>query len=170
MDWLKQLLVLLVIASAFTGGYGIALAQQQSKENFVVEQAKNVKAGLFGSEDVPSPKDRVAEDKIHVFPNQVLLDIRGAQWSWFTDTNSMDPVIDNGSNAIQVIPQSPDEIQVGDIISYDSEYGTIIHRVIETGKDKDGWYAIAKGDNNPAQDPYKIRFSQIKRLVVAIVY
>lgn len=169
MDWLKQLLVLLFIASAFTAGYGVALAQQQ-KENFVVEQAKNLKAGLFSSDDVPSPKDRVPENKIHVFPNQVLLDIKGAQWSRFTDTNSMDPVIDSGSNAIQVIPQSTDDIQAGDIISYDSEYGTIIHRVIETGKDNEGWYATAKGDNNPSADPFKIRFSQIKRVVVGIVY
>lgn len=170
MYWIQQMVVVLLIASAFTGGYGVALAQQQSKENFVVEQAKNLKAGLFGSEDVPSPKDRVQEDKIHVFPNQVLLDIRGAQWSRFTDTNSMDPVIDSGSNAIQVIPQSSDDIQVGDIISYDSEYGTIIHRVIETGKDKEGWYATAKGDNNPSPDPFKIRFKQIKRVVVGIIY
>ena len=170
MNWIAQLVVVLVIASAFTAGYGVAIAQQQSKENFVVEQAKNLKAGLFGSDDVPSPKDRVPEEKIHVFPNQVLLDIRGAQWSRFTDTNSMDPVIDSGSNAIQIIPQSPEDIQVGDIISYDSEYGTIIHRVTELGKDKDGWYAVAKGDNNPAADPFRIRFQQIKRVVVGIVY
>ncbi|MBI4016126.1 MAG: signal peptidase I [Candidatus Aenigmarchaeota archaeon] len=170
MYWIQQFVIVILIASAFTAGYGVALAQQQSRESFVVEQAKNLKSGLFGSEDVPSPKDRVPEDRIHVFPNQVLLDIRGAQWSRFTDTNSMDPVIDNGSNAIQIIPQSADDIQVGDIISYDSEYGTIIHRVAEVGNDKNGWYAIAKGDNNPTADPFKIRFSQIKRVVVGIVY
>ncbi len=170
MELVKHLIAMFLFGIAFSLGYSTAAFQQDSASGFVVEQAKSLKAGLFGSQDVPSPKDRVPEDKIHVFPNQVLLDVKGAQWSRFTDTNSMDPVIDKGSNAIQVIPQSADDIQVGDIISYDSEYGTIIHRVIETGKDKDGWYATAKGDNNPAADPFKIRFSQIKRVVVGIIY
>ncbi|MEM4397868.1 MAG: hypothetical protein QW757_04570 [Candidatus Woesearchaeota archaeon] len=84
----------------------------------------------------------------------------------------MDPVIDVGANAIQVIPKTEADIHVGDIISYVSDYadGIIIHRVIEIGYDEKGWYAIAKGDNNQRNDPGKIRFNQIKRVVVAIIY
>ena len=67
----------------------------------------------------------------------------------------MDPVLDNGTNAIEVVPQSFDEIGTGDIISYEMESinGTIIHRVIEIGFDSEGWYAITKGDNLEFQDP-----------------
>ena len=84
----------------------------------------------------------------------------------------MDPVFDKGHNTIAVVPQSPDEIQIGDIISYFNEdlNGIVIHRVIETGQDENGWYAIVKGDNNPTPDPGKVRFAQIKRVVIAIVY
>lgn len=124
------------------------------------------------NQEKASPFDRVAEENIHVDGSKVTINIKDAVWSRFTDTNSMDPVIDYGTNAIQIIPQKPEEIHVGDIVSYNSEYadGTIIHRVIETGYDEKGWYCIMKGDNNSRQDPGKIRFSQIKRIVVAIIY
>ena len=83
----------------------------------------------------------------------------------------MAPVFDAGSNVIQIIPQSSDDIKVGDIVSYAWDNGsTIIHRVIEIGSDDKGWFAVLKGDNNPAPDPEKVRFEQIRRVAVAIVY
>ena len=84
----------------------------------------------------------------------------------------MDPVFDYGSNAIEIKPQSPEQIHVGDIVSYNSKYasGSIIHRVIEINQDEDGWYCLMKGDNNPYRDPEKVRFEQVQRLVVAIIY
>ena len=84
----------------------------------------------------------------------------------------MDPVIDAGANAIHIIPKSVDEINVGDIVAYNSIYsdGTLIHRIIEKNTDKDGVYFILKGDNSPRQDPGKIRFHQIRRVLVAVIY
>jgi len=124
------------------------------------------------TDEVPSPNDWVKEDQIKVYSSQVILDVKDAQWATFTDTHSMEPVISARANAIEIVPKSADEIKVGDIISYQSEYadGTIIHRVIEKNTDANGAYFILKGDNNPSQDPGKIRFSQVKRVVVAIVY
>jgi hypothetical protein len=122
--------------------------------------------------EVASPANRVPEDLILVTNEKVVLNIKGAEWASFTDTNSMDPVIDAGSHAIEMIPKSEDEIQVGDIVAYKSDYaeGTIIHRVVFKGKDEKGTYFVLKGDNNPINDPGKIRFEQIKRVVVAIIY
>ncbi len=119
-----------------------------------------------------SPYDWIKEDQINVYNDRVIINIKDAEWASFTDTNSMDPVLDETANAIQIIPKSSDDIHVGDIISYDSEYadGTIIHRVIKISSDEEGWYCIAKGDNNQGPDPGKIRFKQIKRVLVAIVY
>lgn len=129
-------------------------------------------AGVAGVPERLGPKDRIPERAIAVYGDRVVLDIKGAQWSTFTNTNSMDPILDDGANAIQVVPATPQEIQVGDIISYESEYaqGTIIHRVVYKGEDELGTYFIAKGDNLPASDPGRIRFDQIKRVVVAIIY
>lgn len=124
------------------------------------------------SEDIDSPYDRIKESQIKVYKDKVVIEIEDAQWASFEDTNSMDPVIDEGANAIQVVPKNYHDIHVGDIISYESEFaeGTFIHRVIKVGFDTDGWYCIAKGDNNPDLDPGKIRFSQIKKVVIAIIY
>ena len=41
---------------------------------------------------------------------EVVLDIDGAIWSSFTNTNSMDPVLDAEANGIEIIPHYPDEI------------------------------------------------------------
>ncbi len=119
-----------------------------------------------------SPADRISQNDIHVLNNQVIIDVDEPEWAMFTDTNSMDPVFDAGANAIEIVPKSESEIEVGDIVSYKSEYadGTIIHRVAQIGQDENGWYATMKGDNNPNADPGKIRFSQIERVVVAVIY
>lgn len=122
--------------------------------------------------EIGSPYDWINESQIHVFDDKVVIDVKDAVWAKFTDTNSMDPVIDYGTNALQIIPLTEDDIHLGDIVSYESEYveGVTIHRVIEIGEDDEGRYFILKGDNNPEEDPGKIRFSQVKRVLVGIVY
>ncbi len=122
--------------------------------------------------EIPSPLDRIQEDQITVTNDKIVINLKDAQWASFTDTNSMDPVIDAEAHAIEVIPQSKQDVQVGDIVAYESEYaeGSIIHRVVYKGEDEQGTYFILKGDNNPIQDPGKVRFSQIKKVVVAIIY
>jgi len=119
-----------------------------------------------------SPSNWISEDQIKVYNDRVIIELKDAEWASFTNTNSMDPVIDETANAIEIIPKSTDNIHVGDIISYKSNYadGTIIHRIIKIGSDEKGWYCIVKGDNNQNSDPGKIRFNQIKRILVAIIY
>ncbi len=130
--------------------------------------------GLAGKETLlKTPKDRVSEKQILVYKDKVVLDLKNAEWSTFTPTKSMVPVLDKGANAIQVKPKPGcADVGVGDIVSYTSEYaeGTIIHRVIATGKDSEGRYFVVKGDNNPEPDPGVVRCEQIKRVLVAIIY
>jgi hypothetical protein len=151
-------------------GYEIKLNTAARAENS--DSPQNSGILQIASKEVASPADRVSENQIHVYKDKILINLVDAQWSTFTDTNSMDPVLDYGANAIQVVPESEDDVNVGDIVSYESEYaeGTIIHRVIEKGADEDGTYFILKGDNNSKADPGKVRFSQIKKVVVAIIY
>ncbi|HLG23420.1 MAG TPA: hypothetical protein VI564_00655 [Candidatus Nanoarchaeia archaeon] len=122
--------------------------------------------------DKPSPKNWIDRSKIFVYNDEVILKIDNPQWAVFTDTKSMDPVIDSTSKAIEVVPQSEADISVGDIVAYESKYkdGVIAHRVVEIGSDSSGWYARIKGDNNDYVDPGKVRFEQIKRIVVAVIY
>lgn len=144
-----------------------------------IEREKKIKKEesantFFGEETAEklSPHDWIKEDQILVYDDMVVIKIKNAEWASFTDTNSMDPVLDYKTNAIQLVPQSAEEIHVGDIVSYRSGITNdiIVHRVVETGYDSKGWYMFAKGDNNDDKDPGKIRFSQLDRVVVAVVY
>ena len=124
------------------------------------------------SRDKPSPKGRVKTDQIFVYDDEVILKIKNPQWAVFADSKSMDPVIDFDSKAIEVIPKTSDNIQVGDILAYESKIknAVVAHRVVETGNDEQGWFARMKGDNNAYIDPEFVRFNQVKRVVVAVIY
>lgn len=171
-----------VMSTLFISSAYIPNEPSVSTTTYVVANADTVKAqsdeqfitkilGLT-NEELPSPYNWIKESQISVEGNQVVIKIDDAQWSRFTDTNSMDPVIDKGANAIQIVPENEAQIHVGDIVSYESDYsdGIIIHRVVEVGYDKDGWYCLMKGDNNSRVDPGKVRFKQIKRITVAVIY
>ena len=130
---------------------------------------------LFASEESKeknSPYDWIKLDQINVYENEVVIKIENPEWAIYTDTNSMDPLIDSTANAIEIIPKSEEDIHLGDIIAYEPELkeGIVTHRVIEISYDEEGWYTILKGDNNDKPDPGKVRFEQIKRVIVAIIY
>lgn len=118
------------------------------------------------------PKDRIDESKIKVYSDRVIIEIDNPKWAKFADTNSMTPFLDKGANAIQITPESAQDIEVGDIISYESLIvdSTIIHRVLEIDEDEEGIYFIMKGDNNLFKDPEKVRFAQVKKVLVGIIY
>ena len=123
------------------------------------------------SKEKASPSDWVKENQIHVYNDKVVIDLENAKWGKFTDTNSMDPVLDINCNSIELVPEKPEQIEEGQIVTYKSEYadGVIIHRVIQKGQDEQGTYFTLKGDNNSAADPGKVRFNQIETVVVGIL-
>ena len=130
---------------------------------------------FFGSnnpKDVPSPYDRINKDQVHVYNDRIVIDLKGANWAEFTDTDSMDPLLDIEANSFEIKPESYEDIHVGDIVSYASEYsdGLTVHRVVETGEDKQGWYCRVKGDNLTSLDPGNIRFEQINGILVGVIY
>ncbi len=116
------------------------------------------------------PMDRVSQEKISVFSDKAIISVQGLKWANFSSTGSMLPVLGTGAHALQIIPRNAYDVKVGDIISYNLDNKIIIHRVIELGEDEFGWYAITKGDNNPEPDQLPVRFFQIDRIVVGIIY
>lgn len=125
-----------------------------------------------GNIELESPQDHISENDIHVFNNKIVVDVKDASWSTFTNTNSMDPFIDTGANGLEIKPTSQTQVKTGDIISYkpESKNGLVIHRVVATGHDSNGWYAKTKGDNNPTVDPGKVRFNQIHGVLIGVIY
>ena len=123
-------------------------------------------------EDIISPYDRVRENQIQVLSDKVIINIEGASWSRYEDTNSMDPFLDKGANGIELIPKNENDLHVGDIVAYESKYmqGLIVHRIIDIKENEEGKYFILKGDNNKTEDPEKIKFNQIKYVLIGIIY
>jgi len=156
---LSFVLILAVLAFSL----GLALGGQ--------DEDVQVPKDLGSPQERESPYDWIKEDQIWVTPERVVINLQNAEWAKFTDTNSMDPVIDENSHALQIVPNSSEDIHIGDIISYEHSLSDaiIIHRVIEISNDGE-WYAIAKGDNNTTADPGKVRFEQITRVLVAVIY
>ena len=133
-----------------------------------LEERDNLSAAAL---DRPSPFSRITKDRIHFYQDHIRIDLPDAVWTTFADSNSMDPLFDEGHFGIEVVPKNSSEIHIGDIVSYTEDNSSIavVHRVFSIGDDGE-WYAIIAGDNNPAPDPSKVRFDKIKRVMVGIIY
>ena len=130
---------------------------------------------LLGSIPVVSsepfePQNRLSQDNIVVYKTHATIKSENLRWAIIADTGSMKPTLTANTHVLQVVPQKPNDLAVGDIITYTYNNRHIIHRIIEINHDSYGWYAITKGDNNQSPDPEKVRFNQIDRVVVGILY
>lgn len=125
-----------------------------------------------------APSDYLSIDQIHVFPDRIVINITNASWGGYANTGSMIPTLDARANGIRVIPESENDIHLGDLITYvrnescgdnctTEEY--IIHRVIKIDSDENGIYYILKGDANPISDG-KVRFEEIRYKTVILLY
>jgi len=117
-----------------------------------------------------SPGDHLSEQQIQVYNDFAVVRAENLFWARFADTNSMDPVLDEKANSLEIKPKNKDDVGIGDIISYEFSGNYLIHRVVNTGHDDKGWYALVKGDNNPEPDPEKVRFEQVRGVVIGILY
>ena len=89
--------------------------------------------------------------------------------SRYAPSGSMRPVLNSKANGIRIKPKSPEQINVGDIVSFRRGMDLVVHRVIKKGEDSEGVYFITKGDNNDFVDG-KIRFKDIKYVTVGVIW
>ena len=132
----------------------------------------SLEANLWNSPELASPKQRISPNQIHVFPNNVVLDLQNVRWTTYADTNSMDPFLDANAHGLEIKPKSPDDIQVGDIVVYRSKLtgDLIVHRVIGINSANSSYSFTLKGDNTQLPDPEQIRFDQIEGVLIGILY
>ena len=119
-----------------------------------------------------APSDWLDEGNIEIYDDRIVIYIDNASISSYKDTNSMIPVLDSESNGIRIVPDSPDDIAVGDIVSYEAGWvdSLVVHRVVGIGEDSLGRYYLLRGDNNIEDDPEKVRFEQIRYVTVILIY
>ncbi len=164
----KPIVIMILLFNFLLGLYaGFYLVNYLTPDQTLNENPQPITRNV----ELMSPSDHVKESQIHLTDNRVTITFdRQLSWARFTDSNSMDPVLDTGHNSIEIIPETTEDIRMGDIIAFDYNGDLIVHRVTEIGYDTDGWYATTKGDNNPTADPGKRRFDDIKYVTVMIIY
>lgn len=148
---------------------GFTIYKKIIEKEYIEKECSKEK--LYGREK-PSPVDRIKDSDLEVLANKIVIHIKNPKWRKFIDSNSMDPLIDEGTTTIEIKPKSAEEITVGDIIAFDvDDYDyAFVHRVVEIGNDEKGIYFITKGDNFYKEDSDKVRFSQVEGIVVGILY
>jgi len=163
-------IVILLSILLFANGFLIGnLFSQTTSVNFNLEKPLSDTV-IVSSRNAEAPSNMLNVSDIEVNDKQVILHVLGARISSYANTESMLPVLSENSNGIEIIPQIPEQIHAGDIITYEDNAGNfIVHRVIKISQDEQGIYFVAKGDNSATNDG-KIRFSQIKYKTIALVY
>jgi hypothetical protein len=116
-----------------------------------------------------APSDWIRENQIQIFSDKIVIKIQNASLSKYASTGSMKPVFDESSNGIRIAPKNSEQLNIGDIVTYEKDENLIVHRIVSRGQDEQGEYFIVKGDNNQIEDG-KIRFSQIKYVTIAVLY
>ena len=109
----------------------------------------------------------ISVDNIVIDGNKVIITIGNSSLATFAATSSMLPTLNHNTKAVEV---KPENLQIGDIISYNEGNDLIVHRIVDIGSDDLGIYYITKGDNNNVVDPDKIRIEQIQGKIVVLIY
>lgn len=116
-----------------------------------------------------SPGDWIANEDIEVYKDKIVINIENPSISSYANTGSMIPTLDSGHNGIRIKPNSPEEIQEGDIITFLKNNNLLVHRVIQKGQDEKGFWFITKGDNNLQSDE-KVYFKDVKYITIGVLY
>jgi len=165
---LEKILKITLNLLIFTAGFISCFLVVYSFSNFSSGLDKPFGSSFSVFSNMNAPGDWINADQIEINENSIVIKIPNASLSSYADTGSMKPVFDSGANGIRVIPTSPDQIKVGDIVTFGEE--SIVHRVVEKGIDNEGVWFLTKGDNNNADDGEKIRFSDIKYVTIGVLY
>jgi hypothetical protein len=129
----------------------------------------NTGLAVLDEEPLSAPTDWVDQKDIIILGDKIILRISGATLSSYADSGSMLPVLDKGANGIRIVPESEEDVGVGDIVSFRIGALLVAHRIVEKGVDEDGVYFVVKGDANLISDG-KIRFEDIEHVTIGVIY
>jgi len=116
-----------------------------------------------------APSNYLNRSDIIIYSDKVCLNISNASVSNYADSGSMKNTLDENSNGIWIEITSPNDVHIGDIVSYSKGNDTIIHRVIGIENKSNETFFKLKGDNNNFPDPI-VNYSQLKEKTIILVY
>ena len=106
-------------------------------------------------------ESRIKKESIQVYENAVVIEVYNAK---VKDINIKDPLVNKDSNMIQIVPESPAMLKEGDIITYNKDNKIKTGRIEVANQDAEGYYYLIQNEQD------KIRFIQIKSIVIGILY
>ena len=158
-DYMKNLNIYLLIF--LFGFFSCAFAFYVLSSNFNLTS--------FAVKNIESGSNWIDRANITLFSDKVIIKVANSTLGSYTDTGSMEPIMNENTKGIEIRPENEEQILVGDIVVFRDGDRLIAHRVVEKGIDEVGVYFITKGDNNDFSDG-KIRFSDIESVVVGVVW
>ena len=166
-------LTILIILFNFALGIYAGLFVEDFYNTKFTGNIENPEEDILGNIARLAPHNRIGEEDITVFDDRIIIDLkslkgRKTSWSTYADSGSMRPTLGKGCNGLEFVPKTPQEVYEGDIIAFSKNGGLIVHRVIQTGYDTEGWFAITQGDSNEFSDG-KVRFDQTEYITYAII-
>lgn len=115
-------------------------------------------------ENIP---ENVPLSNVIIEGNKIIITLNDSGLAIFGSSSSMLPTLNHNTKAIEIAPEN---LRIGNIISYKQGNEIIAHRIMDIGADDLGVYYITKGDNNNIVDPDKIRKEQIQGKIVVLIY
>ncbi len=109
---------------------------------------------------------RVPFEAIKVYPGEVKIEYAGLKYAK-VNSDSMAPWLTHDSVVFEKVPESANEIHVGDVISFyeQSVDQTVLHMVVEI-VESDAIYYKTKGIANAEVDDWLVPFSNVKGIMV----
>jgi hypothetical protein len=152
--------VIVLAIMMFSCGVVFAAAFHQSE----------TRTAFGGEKSIAVSQDRVTGNQIHLYKDKLVIAAEGLMYAKVEDTKSMEPLLSKNSHTIEAAPVI-ENLKVGDIISFyePSVDKVVVHMIIEIGYDEQGWYARTSGYNNVYADSWKVRFENIKGVVVGVL-
>lgn len=107
-----------------------------------------------------------------IYENSLLIKYPELELVTGKNTTSMHPAIGIGHSGIVTLQFDPDDLQVGNIIAYNSSSTDVLiaHRIIEIVEDADGKCYMVQGDSNSVADRECVQSSQIEYLFVGAIF
>ena len=119
------------------------------------------------TDTVVESTQRIPFDSIKVYADKVQIEVPDMHYAK-VNSDSMAPFITHDSVVFEKTPSSPEEIHIGDIISFyePSQDKTVLHIIIEIVQIDGKTYYKTKGTANPEADPWLVPYENVKGIMV----
>ena len=116
---------------------------------------------------VAESTQRIPFGSIKVYPDEVRIEYPGLKYAK-VNSDSMAPWMTHDSVVFEKVPDSPDEIHIGDAISFFNpvENKVILHAVVDIVEIDGKIFYETKGIANPEADDALVPYENVKGIVV----